>query len=116
MINMLFEIMGSGHPVAWTTKWTEKEYQGHKLVAVPVLRLDHSTTSRLAERRPYNDVFADKTIEGKAFLVLHADFALFKTGEPEIENFAAIIIDPSLQLPSGVEVIAETARMLRGDL
>lgn len=116
-----FGIWRSGQRIAWASMWLVESMDGHRLVAVPRLRLSQEAALELTGRMPYAKVFIDARAYGvmddppRPFAVVHATFDLYLTGEPDISNFAILIPDPSLPKPSPAEVIKRTAQMLRGE-
>jgi len=114
------ELLRDGTALAWTTLWLVKAYGGHRLVAIPRLRLDQETCLSLTQRIPYQRVFAGATVQlledpPREFVVVHASFDLYKTGEADISGFAILVPDLSLPLPPQELVIKLTAAMLRGE-
>lgn len=120
MTDQLLNVMRQGKRIAWTSLWLVDEMDGHRLVAIPRLRLSQETTLELTSRIPYATVFAEATMQvlddpPRTFFVVHATFDLYRTGEPDILGFAAIVQAPGVPLPNPSLVISRTAKMLRGE-
>jgi hypothetical protein len=106
---------------AWTSMWLVDRIDAHRLVAVPRLRLSQEVALELTSRLSYSTVFADATVcvlddPPRPFVVVHATFDLYRTGEPDISGFAVLVPSPGAPLPPQAVVIARTAEMLRGAL
>lgn len=110
-------VMREDQRIAWTGTWLVDSYDGHTLVAIPRLNLDQETTLALSCRLPYPKVFAGAGMrlrgELHGFVVIHATFDLYTTGEARISNFAALLPNKSLPLPPPGVVISRTAAMLK---
>jgi hypothetical protein len=120
-MTQLLNVMRQGKRIAWTSLWLVDEMDEHRLVAIPRLRLSQETTLELTARIPYTTVFENATIQvlndpPRTFFVVHATFDLYRTGEPDISGFAAIVPAPGVPLPDLSLVISRTAKMLRGEM
>lgn len=116
---MNLEIRDASGLLAWSSVWATQILEQHLLVAVPRLRLSQEITQSLVARIPYASVFAPAVfvldgLEPRTFFVVHATFSLYRTGEPDITDFALIAPVPGLPRPSPSQVINQTANMLRG--
>lgn len=112
------ELLRDGDALAWTQLWLVRSLDDHHLVAVPRLRLSQDTALALTSRIPYQKVFAGATVQvlgdpPREFVVVHASFDLYKSGEPDILGFAILVPDPASPLPPQEGVISMTAAMLR---
>jgi len=117
------EIWRDEQRIAWSALWIVDELEGHRLVAVPRLRLSHEAGLELSARLPYSKVFLGARIlapgwkdrGNHGFVVVHATFDLYRTGEADLSGFAAMVITPSTVRPPVDKVIRRTAEMLRGE-
>jgi hypothetical protein len=112
-------IMREDRRLAWAMLWTVANLNGHKLVAIPKLYIEQEPCLDLTNGMPYAQVFKGSTMSvlslpPREFAVVHANFALYRTAEPLIEDFACIIPEPGQPLPPHHVVITKTADMLRG--
>lgn len=106
---------------AWSGLWLVQALDEHCLVAIPRLRLAQEVALELVSRIPYSTVFRDAVMSvredpPRPFVVVHATFDLYRTGEPDISGFAAFIPFPGVPLPPQGVVITRTAQMLRGEV
>ena len=112
-------ITRDGCTAAWSAEWYIDQIEGHKLLAVPRLRLSHEVALELSQRIPYAHVFRAAIVSlgedpPRRLVVVHATFDLYRTSEPDISNFAALVPNPESSLPLPSHVIEKTAEMLRG--
>ena len=114
-------IIRFGEELAWARAWIREDLDDAVILAVPQLFLSQSTTLALAEGTPYQQAFASSDITVRSgtvgemlgvFLVLHAGFSLYVTGEAEIKNFAVLVPGKGV-LPVMQDVVRRAAEMLR---
>jgi len=111
----MLSIYRHGEVVAWSQLWLIERAGAHTMIAVPRLRLSQVVTLELTQRMPFAKVFEAATIEGYAgtMFVVHATFDLYRTAEPDISDFAVIMLDPTAPMLPVSQVITRTAKMLK---
>lgn len=113
---MRAEIKRGSEVLAWTQQATTQDFGGHLLVATPRLALEQEPTLCLVSGWSYTQLFAEARIDVGTlheFQIVHGGFSLFRTGEPDIIDFACIVVSPEAPSPDLGQVIARTAEMLR---
>lgn len=115
---MNLEIRKQQQLLAWTQQARTEEHGQHLLVVTPRLALSQEACLCLAAGWDYNRLFLQSHISnmGKptAFQIVHGGFALFRTGDSDIVDFACVVLNPGATRPPDMAaVIHRTAEMLR---
>jgi hypothetical protein len=102
--------------LAWSKHHAIDVLEGHTVVVTRCLCLGQTVTLDLVSGLPFAAAFSYAVIthpKPQEFVVVHATFELYRTGRPEISDFAVVLPNPEAPAFRAARMIQHTAQMLR---